>query len=216
MWPDHLTRVGAISILVDIGIISAGASYAAPVIPFLLIVIFAIQGYYLQTSVQVRHIELDVSKLLVGLFTETGYGIEHIRAFGWEEELVQQFHSLFTLVQRPFYFLLCIQQWLECVLDFSVGITATALVTLALEYPSTASANSIGLALLSLIGLSDRISIWVKSSVAMETALGAVERIWSYSTTTPQEQYDKETPPLQPDWPAQGIVELNSVTPEYQ
>lgn len=160
--------------------------------------------------------ELDTSKALVRHFTETAAGIEHIRAFRWQEEVTQEFHDSLDLTQRPLYFLYCVQQWLEGVLDFSSAVAAVIVVTFALKFSNSASANSMGLALLSLIGFSDTISDWVQSSVALETALGAVSRIRSYCTETPVEGFKDEKEPLASDWPAHGQVELNCVSAIYR
>ncbi|OAA60085.1 ABC transporter, transmembrane domain, type 1 [Cordyceps fumosorosea ARSEF 2679] len=192
------TLFRAVSIFVDTGIISAGASYAAPVIPFFLMLIIAIQRYYLCTSRQLRVLELDSSKALIRHFTETAAGIEHIRAFRWQEEVTRDFH------------------WLEGVLDLSSAVAAVIVVTFALKFSGSASGNSMGLALLSLIGFSDTVSDWVQSSVALETALGAVSRIRSYCAETPTEHYKDDTEPVSSDWPVQGQLELNCVSAIYR
>ncbi|OAA75071.1 ABC transporter, transmembrane domain, type 1 [Akanthomyces lecanii RCEF 1005] len=206
----------AVSIFVDIGIISAGATYAAPVIPLYLLHILAVQQYYLHTSRQLRLLELDTAKALVRQFTETAAGIEHIRAFRWQEEVIQDVYSTLDLTQRPLYFLYSIQQWLEGVLDFSSAVAAVLVVTFALKFPSSASANSMGLALLSLIRFSDTISDWVQSSVAMETAFGAVSRIKSYCSETPVEKYQDGEGPIPSDWPSHGQIELKNVSARYR
>ncbi|KAJ3495411.1 hypothetical protein NLG97_g3417 [Lecanicillium saksenae] len=204
------------SVIIDIGIISAGASYAAPVIPCFLGIILLVRQYYLHTSLQLRVLELDTSKMLVRHFTETAAGIEHIRAFRWQEEVIHDCYSSLNLAQRAYYFLFCIQQWLECVLDFSSVTAAVLVVSFALKFSNTASANSMGLAFLSLIGFSDTVSEWIQSSVAMETACGAISRIRSYCDATPAEDYKRDTEPASPDWPVRGQLELNCVSAIYR
>ncbi|XWW94174.1 hypothetical protein V2A60_002116 [Cordyceps javanica] len=206
----------AVSVIIDIGIIGSGAAYAAPAIPFFLGLIGSIQQYYLRTSRQLRVLELDTSKRLIRHFTETAAGIDHIRAFRWQEEATKEFFSILDLTQKPFYFLYCIQQWLECTLDFSSAAAAILVVSLALKFSNTASANSMGLALLSLIGFSSTISEWVQASVAMETAFGAVTRIRSYCDRTPSEKYKDGKTPVTSQWPSRGQLELNCVSAFYR
>ncbi|TQW12261.1 poly(A)-binding protein-dependent poly(A) ribonuclease [Cordyceps javanica] len=206
----------AVSVIIDIGIIGSGAAYAAPAIPFFLGLIGSIQQYYLRTSRQLRVLELDTSKRLIRHFTETAAGIDHIRAFRWQEEVTKEFFSILDLTQKPFYFLYCIQQWLECALDFSSATAAILVVSLALKFSNTASANSMGLALLSLIGFSSTISEWVQASVAMETAFGAVTRIRSYCDRTPSEKYKDGKTPVTSQWPSRGQLELNCVSAFYR
>lgn len=197
--------------MADIGIISSGATYAAPVIPFFLVFVLCIQQYYLRTSRQLRVLELDTTKGLMRHTVETAAGIEHIRAFQWQDRLIEEFHAILDLTQRPMYLLYCVQQWLEGVLDFSSTVAAVVVVTLAVKFPGSTSGNSMGLALLSLIAFSDTVCIWIKSTVAMGTAFGAVSRIQTYASTTPSEDF-KDAAPVPSDWPATGKLELNSVT----
>ncbi|KAJ6787077.1 hypothetical protein PWT90_07283 [Aphanocladium album] len=207
---------GTFSVIIDIGIISAGASSAVPVIPFFLGIFLLVRQYYLQSSLQLRTLELDTSKLLVRHFKETAAGIEHIRAFRWQQEVTNDCYAFLNLAQRALYFLFCIQQWLECVLDFSSVAAAVIVVSFALKYPNTASASSMGLAFLSLIGFTDTVSDWIQSSVSMEASFGAVSRIRSYCETIPVEDYKRDTEPVSPDWPARGQLELNCVSAIYQ
>lgn len=201
--------------MVDTGIISAGANYAAPVIPFFLGLVVAIQRFYLRSSRQLRILELDASKWLTRQFTETAAGIEHIRSFQWQDRLVGEFHNVLNLTQRPRYLLLCIQQWLECVLDFSTVGAATIVVTVALESRGSSSGNAMGLAFLSLITFSDTVSSWIRHSVALETTSGALYRIRKFEADVPREEYnDRGEVPA--DWPSEGKLELNSVTAMYR
>ncbi|KAJ6779521.1 hypothetical protein PWT90_07627 [Aphanocladium album] len=205
----------AYSILIDIAIISSGASYAAPIIPFFSLLIVTIQQFYLSTSRQLRALELDTTKMLVRHLIETATGITHIRAFRWQEEVRNDFFAMLNIAQRPFYLLYCVQQWLECALDLSTAGAAILVVTFAVKFSNTASANSMGLAFLSLIGFSNTVGEWVISSVAMETAFGAVARIRAYSETVPKEKYKDDKGPVSTDWPPEGVLELNCVSAVY-
>lgn len=210
---DYL--LGAYTVVMDIAIISSGASYAAPIIPFFSFLIITVQQFYLSTSRQLRALELDTTKTLVRHLIESAAGITHIRAFCWQEEVMNEFFALLNIAQRPFYLLYCVQQWLECVLDLSTAGAAILVVTFAVKFSNTASANSMGLAFLSLIGFSNTVGEWVKSSVAMETAFGAVARIRAYSEAVPQEKYKDDKGPVSADWPTQGVLELNCVSAVY-
>lgn len=154
-WPlMRFVRIGAVSVLVDIGIISAGTTYAAPVIPLFLLHIMAVQQHYLHTSRQLRLLELDTAKALVRQF--------------------------------------------------------------ALKFPRSATANSMGLALLSLTGFSYTISDWFQSLVAMETAFGAASRIKSFCSETPVEKYQNNEGPVPSGWPSRGQIELRNMSSRYR
>ncbi|KAJ6784583.1 hypothetical protein PWT90_10256 [Aphanocladium album] len=203
------------TVVIDIAIISAGASYAAPIIPFFGFLVLAIQQFYLSTSRQLRALELDATKLLVRHLLESAAGILHIRAFRWQEKVMDEFFTSLNIAQTPFYLLNCVQQWLECVLDFSTAGAAILVVTFAVKFSNTASANSMGLAFLSLIGFSANVVAWVKASVAMETGFGAVARIRAYCEVVPREIYKDDKEPVPDYWPHHGLLELNCVSAVY-
>ncbi|KAJ6784523.1 hypothetical protein PWT90_06058 [Aphanocladium album] len=203
------------TVVIEVGVISSAATYAAAIIPLFLIVTFCIQQYYLRTSRQLRLLELDTAKGMVRHLTETAHGIEHIRAFRWHKEVAKRFHEVFDITQRPFYFLSCIQLWLQGVLGFSTGVAAIIVVTMAVKFPHTASASSIGLAFMSLVNFSIYLEEFISASVDLETALGAVARIRTYGAITPVEEF-QGGPPIPEEWPASGRIELNSLSAFYK
>lgn len=207
------TLTGSVSVLIDVAIISAGAKFAATVIPLFVINAIVIQQFYLRTSRQLRALQLDSSKNLVRQLTETANGVEHIRAFGWIESSMQQFYMILDIAQRPGYFFFCIQQWLEGVLDLSTTVTAVGVVSLALVFPGTASANSMGLAFLSLINFSDTVAASIRSSVRLETSIGGVQRLRSFVAKTPEEYTGGHD--VDARWPISGRVEFQNVSARY-
>ncbi|KAJ4153877.1 hypothetical protein LMH87_010345 [Akanthomyces muscarius] len=207
---------GFLSVLIDIGIIASGASYAAPIMPVLLLGLFVVQYFYLRTSRQLRSLELDTSKLMVRQLTETSGGIAHVRSFKWEDFFVSEFYEILEKTQKPFYFMNLAQQWLLMVLDmFSAG-AGIVMITLAFNYPSSASANSMGLAFVSLISFSQIVSLFIRYFTNMEIAFGAVARIRAFATGTPLELDDCDASDLPPEWPQNGKVEFSGVTVVYK
>lgn len=202
-------------LLIDIGVIASGASYAAPIMPCFLLVVYLIQRFYLKTSRQLRGMQLDNSKLLTRHFSETGAGIEHIRALGWRDAFVDDFHEIVDFVQKPFYLLYAINQWLRSVTDLTTAFCAVAIVSLAVNFKNSASPASVGLALLSLIGFSETASLFVRFYVSMEMAFGAVFRIRSFVSGTPRED-DSKAGPVSENWPESGKLELRGVTAVYK
>lgn len=184
--------------------------------PVLLLGLFVVQYFYLRTSRQLRNLELDTSKLMVRQLTETSSGIAHVRSFNWEDNLVAEFYEILEKTQKPFYFMNVAQQWLLMVLDmFSAG-AGIVMITLAFNYPSSASANSMGLAFVSLISFSQIVSLFIRYFVNMEVAFGAVARIRAFATGTPLELDDCDASDLPPEWPQNGKVEFGGVTVTYK
>ncbi len=204
-----------LTVLIDVGVIASGASYASPIIPVFLLVVYVVQRFYLRTSRQLREMELDVAKLLTRHLVETAAGIEHIRAFRWQDAFKSELHEILDLTQKPFYFLISINQWLRSVMDLSTAACAVAIVGLALRFHNTASPSSMGLSLLSLLYFSDVAAIFVRYYVNMEMAFGAVARIRDFMNKTPKEQ-ERDCVPLPENWPPAGKLDFSCVGVVYK
>lgn len=73
--------------------------------------------FYLRTSRQMRLLDLEAKSPLYTHLTET---LDGIRTIQMEVTVVSPNLALIDLSQRPFYLLLCLQNWLNLVLDISV------------------------------------------------------------------------------------------------
>lgn len=176
-----------------------------------------IQTYYLHTSRQMRYLDLEAKSPLYTQLTETAAGIEHIRAFGWEEKNLQEGLKLLDHSQKPFYYMFAIQRWLTLVLDFCVMAVAVTLVAFALRFTSTTSQSAIGLSLLNVVKFSESLSQWVANWIDLETSLGAVARLKSFVAETPTEPDPQEPRVIPPaSWPNRGAIELKNVTARYK
>jgi ABC-type multidrug transport system fused ATPase/permease subunit len=65
--------------------------YLVAFVPFLGVVVYAIQKFYLRTSRQIRVLDLELQSPLVAQFSETIEGLATIRAFGWQEKSLKAF-----------------------------------------------------------------------------------------------------------------------------
>jgi ATP-binding cassette subfamily C (CFTR/MRP) protein 1 len=214
--PDELTLAVFFDNLVSLGIIVSGADYAAAVIPFLFVAVYLVQHFYLRTSRQMRHLDLEAKSPLYTQFSETAAGVQHIRAFSWRSEILSESFRLLDFSQKPHYYMFCIQRWLTLVLELIVMVIAVVLVTLALNLPHTSSASTIGLAMLNVItfgtGMANVIGTWTR----METSLGAITRLRSFMGETPTEEDPDGEPELPKGWPLQGRVEFKGVCARYK
>lgn len=199
-------------------LIASGAQYFAVVIPFCVVPLYFLQKYYLRTSRQMRHLDLESKSPLYTHFTETSAGLATIRAFGWQREFVEAQLHLLDISQKPYYLMFCIQRWLAVVLDlFVVGI-ATILVALAVKMTGTTSGGAIGLAMVNLIGLNTSLSRVINAWTNLETSLGAIARLRDFTRDTPREDDAnvQHPPPLPQGWPLSGGVEINNVNATYK
>ncbi|KAJ6789938.1 hypothetical protein PWT90_07566 [Aphanocladium album] len=217
--PQHFLEFTytAVACLVKIGVIAAGARYAAIAVPALLIFLWQMQRFYLRTSRQIRHMDLEAKTPLYTLFQDVGDGIMHIRAFQWESDIKWQGYGLLDYSQRPYYHMFAIQRWLALVMDLTVAGSAMLLISLAVNLPHKTTGGAIGLALVTLVTFSESMSHVVTDWSNLETSLGALARLREFMKTTPQEHEPVLKPGEQlPDnWPSLGRLDLTGVTAKY-
>ncbi|KAK7736159.1 hypothetical protein SLS53_007187 [Cytospora paraplurivora] len=200
------------------GIIASGARYFAVLIPFCIVPLYALQKFYLRTSRQVRHLDLESKSPLYTHFTETLNGIVTIRAFGWQRDSFEDQLRLLDVSQKPYYLLFCIQRWLAVVLDLFVTVIAAILVALAVKVTHTTSSGAIGLSMVSLISLNTDLSRIITAWTNLETSLGAIARLRDFVRDTPQEEdAGAESLPAVPQgWPSAGAIDFKHVDATYK
>ncbi|KAI9647609.1 hypothetical protein NHQ30_003994 [Ciborinia camelliae] len=180
-------------------------------------------SFYLRTSRQIRLLDLEAKSPLYSHFLETLSGLAHIRAFKWAEKSCVTNHELLDNSQRPFYLLFMIQRWLTLVLDLFCGGIAFLVVTLAVILRDRGSASPglgfTGVALVNIItfatNMTDLLEMWTK----LETSIGAVSRIKSFSEDIQAEDEFDEVNYPSVDWPKTGKLEFISgqeCTQQYQ
>ncbi|XWW92334.1 hypothetical protein V2A60_000257 [Cordyceps javanica] len=200
--------------LCNVGLVLSGATYLSCVIPVLLLALFFIQRYYLRTSRQVRLLDLEMKAPLYTYFEETAAGLMHIQAFKWEDENIQRGFAMLQESQKPYYALLTIQQWLRLVLGLVNATLGTLLVAVAIFSRHSSSQSSIGLAFMGLIFVSSSLELTIDMWTRLETSSGALERISSFRTRTPQET-SRSQKQLPQNWPSKGQVEFRNVSAYY-
>lgn len=141
-------------------------------------------------------------------------GIVSLRAFGWFPAYKDKYFELLDDCQKPFYLLLCIQRWLSVVLGLIVAVMATALTGLAVGLKGTnVSAGFVGIALINMMTLSQTLASLVMFWTSLETSLGAVSRVKTFTEDTPVE--DKVNVAAESSWPTHGHVQFDNVTASY-
>lgn len=197
-------------------LIGVGTIYAAISFPIVLLALYLVQKYYLRTSRQLRLMDLEAKAPLYSLFEESLSGLATIRAFGWQSSLSNKNDTLLDRSQRPFYLLFAAQRWLTLVLDLIVAAVAVLLIVLVVELRGTVAAGGVGLALLNVIQFSQNVKLLVTFWTTLETQIGSVTRIRSFTEgAVPSEDLPGEDNPPPTDWPAQGSVEFKKVSAAY-
>jgi ATP-binding cassette subfamily C (CFTR/MRP) protein 1 len=195
--------------------ICISASYFAIVLPFVLIVIYILQKFYLRTSRQIRLMDLEAKAPLYSNFLETLSGLVTIRAFGWTKDMEKRNMAFLDASQRPFYLLYCIQRWLALVVDLLVAALAVILVTMIVRFRHGSDAGFVGVALINIMSFNMTLSEVIKNWTAIETSLGAVSRIKSFVGSTRSENLLQESQEVPPEWPSKGSILISNISASY-
>lgn len=210
----HVCAAG-FSILAQIGIILSSSKWMSIAVIAIIAFGYALQYYYLHTSRQIRHLELESHTPLYTQFLELSTGLRHIRAFGWEEKLLAESFKLIDISQKPFYTLYTIQRWLGFALDCMSGVLAIVLAAIAVHMPQSTSQAALGLAFVQIIGIATILEALIDAWTKLETSLGSLLRVHLFSVETPVESRDT-TAKLPDVWPQQGKIEFEEVTARYR
>jgi ABC-type multidrug transport system fused ATPase/permease subunit len=118
--------------------------------------------------------------------------------------------------QRPEFLLLCLQRWLNIVLDLLAAAIATSAVVIAVVFREHISGAQVGIVLNIMLVANTTLLRLVENWTALETSLGAIARLKSLEEMVPFEGGHAET--LQPpeNWPSQGVIEFKNITASYQ
>lgn len=131
----------------------------------------------MRTSRQVRMMQLEAMSPLYTKLNEIIAGVEHIRAFGWQEQILNQALAILDESQKCFYYMRCVHRWLSLVLDLEVGIIGTALMAVAVNWKDVTSTPYLGIALVVIMTYSGNMQDLVNDGTKADTALRAVARI---------------------------------------
>ncbi|UPX10075.1 uncharacterized protein EKO05_0000747 [Ascochyta rabiei] len=196
------------------GIVVALASpYLAASYPVLAAIGYALQMFYLRTSRQLRLLDLEAKSPLYSHFLDTIKGLATIRAFGWVEDNITHNSNLLDDSQRPAYLLAMIQQCLMMVLNLLVAVLAVGLVSLATQLRT--STGFTGASLVSLMSFSELAAGLIFCYTALETSIGAVSRLKTFSDRVqPEDQAGEDFEPPA-GWPHSGSLVLRHASASH-
>ncbi|KAL7904487.1 ABC transporter [Trichoderma velutinum] len=194
-------------------LITSSAPWVAIGYPFLGVALFCIQMIYLRTSRQLRLLDLEAKAPMYTHFLDTSNGLATFRALGWADEAVALCNRLIDTSQRPAYLLAMIQRWLTLVLSIVVALMAIVVVTLATQLQSDSGFTGAGL--IALMSFGDELASIVRTYATLETSIGAVSRLKSFSENTKSEHLPGEDDVPPESWPERGIIEVKGVSASY-
>lgn len=146
-------------------------------------------------------------------FLDTIKGVATFRAFGWVKDSISLNNHFLDTSQRPAYLLAMIQQWLAFVLGIVVALMAVAVVTLATQL--RLNTGFTGASLVTLMSFGSTLASIIKMYTQLETSLGAVSRLKSFSENTMPESLPGEDAIPPESWPQRGRIEIRGVSASY-
>ncbi|KAH8586615.1 putative multidrug resistance-associated protein [Bisporella sp. PMI_857] len=200
----------------NIVVIVIGAPWVGLSLPVLFIILWQIQNFYLNTSRQLRYMELEAKAPLYTHFFETLEGLHSIRAFGWSAPFRKQNVDFLRNSQKPLFLLAAIQIWLQFVLDCVVVALVLTVSCLSVTLRGNSNVGLVGLALFNLISLSQGLTNIIASWTQLETSIAAVSRIRDFCKSTPIEENSTSLSTPAPDWPSSGIIAFENVSAAYE
>ncbi|KAI8192002.1 ABC transporter [Colletotrichum sp. SAR 10_77] len=116
-------------------------------IPLLFLALYLLQRVYLQTSRQIRLLDLEAKSPLFSHFLASASGLVTIRALAVTAAAEAENLARLDMSQRAFYVMGSLQKWLLLVLDLVVAALAVLLVSLAVALRESVDAGLLGVAL---------------------------------------------------------------------
>ncbi|KAK4669961.1 uncharacterized protein QC763_207550 [Podospora pseudopauciseta] len=194
-------------------VVATASPYLAVAYPFLAVVLYGIQKFYLRTSRQIRLLDLEAKSPLYSHFIDTIKGLATYRAFGWVPESVKKNDILLDTSQRPAYLLAMIQRWLAFTLQIVVAMLAVAVITLSTQMRTNTAFTGASLVTLMIFG--EAFSYIIRFYTMLETSIGAVSRLKAFGETVRSENREGEDLLPGEEWPAKGEIKMTGVSASY-
>ncbi|TDZ68127.1 ABC transporter gloK [Colletotrichum trifolii] len=173
---------------------------------------------YLQTWREIRLLELESKSPIFSHFIASFAGLVTIRALSRTPAARAANLTHLDRSQRALYTLHSLQNWLLLVLNLTVAGLAVLLVTLAVtsRTSTTIDAGLLGVALVSVMGSAQLLTMLLTYWANLETSLGAVARIREFEDTAPSERGGAAGKRVVPEsWPAEGMISFRHVSVTY-
>lgn len=204
------------SLAILVGIILSSATFMCISLPVIVAAIYFTQRFYLRTSRQMRHLDLEETSPLYTFFTETASGLLHLQAFGWRSKNMERGYRLLDKSQQPYYLMLCIQQWLAVNLGLLSAAVAFTMVSIVLWARRGANGSSVGLSFLSILNFQRTLIMLLEAWTGAETSIAAMLRLEEFKNNTPQETSPSQPEVLPENWAPKGCVDFSNVTSRYR
>ncbi|GJJ71288.1 ATP-binding cassette, subfamily C (CFTR/MRP), member 1 [Entomortierella parvispora] len=155
-------------------------------VPFLAIIYFWIQTYYMRTSRALKRIHSISKSPLYQHFQETLAGVSTIRAMGLQSRYVIESAEKSDRSSNAHYHLLVANRWLNIRLEFLGALIVLATSLLSVSKRDELGTGKAGLALSYALTVTFTITYLVQALGSLQNQLVSVERIQEYCDKNPE------------------------------
>jgi ATP-binding cassette subfamily C (CFTR/MRP) protein 1 len=189
--------------------------FCVVIIPAAL-VFYVVQKLYVNTSRQLKRLESVTRSPIYSHFGETITGASCIRAFGRQQDFIEQSEAKVDLNQKSYYPSIIANRWLAVLLEAIGNFITFGAAMFAILQEDTITASEVGFVITNSLNVTQVLNWLVRMTSDVETNIVAVERIAEYQQV-PQEGpwVDPEQRP-QPEWPQKGNVEFKKFGLRYR
>ncbi|KAG4260155.1 hypothetical protein FPRO03_01978 [Fusarium proliferatum] len=118
--------------------------------------------------------------------------------------------------QQPAYILLCLQIWLNIVLDLVIASMAVVLIALAVFLEGSTTAGQIGMSLNIVLVANSTLLALVTSWTNLEISLGAISRLKTLEEETVAEEQPVCGGVVPETWPSRGALQVHDLMVSYE
>uniref|UniRef100_A0A8C6UTT8 Multidrug resistance-associated protein 1 n=1 Tax=Neogobius melanostomus TaxID=47308 RepID=A0A8C6UTT8_9GOBI len=191
-------------------VILTATPLVAIIIPFLGVLYFFVQRFYVASSRQLKRLESVSRSPIFTHFNETLLGASVIRAFREQKRFIGESDLRVDHNQEAYFPSIVANRWLAIRLEFVGNCIVSCAALFAVMARSSLSPGIMGLSITYALQLTASLNWLVRMSSDLETNIVAVERVREYSHT------DKE-PRSPPDpWPSAGCIQIRNFGLRYR
>uniref|UniRef100_A0A3B3IJ80 Multidrug resistance-associated protein 1 n=1 Tax=Oryzias latipes TaxID=8090 RepID=A0A3B3IJ80_ORYLA len=197
-------------------IILVATPMVALIIPFLGVLYFFVQRFYVASSRQLKRLESVSRSPIYTHFSETLLGTSVIRAFGEQERFIHESDQRVDHNQKAYYPGIVANRWLAVRLEFVGNCIVSFAALFAVLARESLSPGIMGLSISYALQLTASLTWLVRMSSDVETNIVAVERVKEYSDTEKEAEWRHEPPTVPPDWPTEGCIRITNFGLRYR
>ena len=181
------------------------------------IVFFFVQTVYVSTSRQVKRLESISRSPIYSHFSETLTGTTTIRAFGMNQDFIEESERKVDFNQVCYYPSIIGYRWLSVLLENTGNLLSFAAAIFAVLAGDTVEPGQVGLIISYALNVTSVLTWLVRTTADVETNIVAVERIKEYSDIPSEAAWESsldDKPPA--TWPQTGQVSFENYAMRYR